>query len=244
MPADTNDLHQSVIDYSVVRGLRAAYDLDEMQLGASAKELQRKARLRPRKIGFSIGSGFHANAWPVAKWVDLARELLEKCDEITILCGLPDLPIAKAIAAALGNPRKLGLEIGSSDFASFVSRVAELDVVIATDGGTAHLCSLGAPILSICGPSPYRRYSPFGLHNRLITRDMSCSPCCQYAAHLANSCLSNECMIGISPDAVAAVALRPARTLKAGIVSVRGGFTLVQGTSHLDREEIFDAFEV
>ncbi len=102
MPADTNDLHQSVIDYSVVRGLRGPYDIDTLHLGAARKSIEAKAKTRPRRIGLSIGSGFHANAWPVAKWVDLSRQLLAGCDDLTILCGPAELPIARTIHAIVG----------------------------------------------------------------------------------------------------------------------------------------------
>lgn len=243
MPADTNDLHQSVIDYSVVRGLRGPYDIDQLHLGARRKEIERKARTRPRRIGFSIGSGFHANAWPVAKWVDLARELLEGCEDLTILCGPAELPIARSITTIVGAPAKLRIEVGSADFGAFIGTVAELDLVIATDGGTAHLCALGAPVLSVYGPSPFRRYAPFGLHNRLVTRGLSCSPCCQYAAHLVNSCLSTECMTAIPPRVVAALALRPSRQAKAGVQHAPPDLKVFHGPSHLDREELIDAFE-
>ncbi len=141
------------------------------------------------------------------------------------------------------GPASLRIEVGSADFAAFVATVADLDLVIATDGGTAHLCALGAPVLSVYGPSPFRRYAPFGLHNRLVTRDLSCSPCCQYAAHLVNSCLSNECMTAISPGTVAGLALKAQRLGKAGVKRLAPDLKVFQGPSHLDREELIDAFE-
>lgn len=247
LPQDTHQLHQSVIDYSVVRTLRGAYDIDAHHFGKSAKILERKAATTPRRIGFSIGSGFHANAWALAKWLELGRHLLEQCEELVILCGPAERPTAELILIALGQPRQARVLPGDANIDGFVSAVADLDLVIATDGGTAHLCSLASPVLSVFGPSPFRRYAPFGKHNRLLTRNLACSPCCQYAGHLINTCLSNECLTGLPPRLVARVATTAYNAARATPSIRRSGSTdgivIATGTSHIGREDVLRAYK-
>ena len=248
LPADTHELHQSVIDYSVVRALRGVYDIDTCHFGDRVKTLQAKAAKPPKTIGLSIGSGFHANAWPIAKWVGLCRALRDRCESLVVLCGPAERAAAERIQAAVGGDGKTTIIQGGSDVASFVGAVADLDLVVATDGGTAHLCSLAAPLVSVFGPSPFLRYAPFGRHNRLLTRRLSCSPCCQYAGHLINTCLSNECMAGIAPEEVAAITRKGynAQRQRPSIVPPAAGgsdLVVVYGTSHVGREEVLDAFD-
>jgi len=238
MTGDTHMVHQSILDYRAARMLRGKFDIDEAYFGNNQAQLERKARRLPKTIGLSIGSGFHANSWPVRKWTELVGLFLPKFDEVVILCGAADAPMAKAILACAGHPRNLTLEIGSSDIGSFLARVQALDLVVATDGGTAHLCSLVAPTLSVFGPSPYKRYAPFGMHNRLITRDMDCSPCCQYAAHLVNTCLSNECMVAIDVAVVDQVVARPVQSKEPAVQFVSKSVKVIHGASHLDRESL------
>jgi heptosyltransferase-2 len=240
---DSHDVHQTVLDYGLARTVMLPFDLDDSHFGDGAKMLQRKARSKPKKIGISIGSGFHANGWPILYWVKLVRRLLEDVESVTILAGPAERTQAQAIALAVGKPATLSISLGTGDFRAFNAIVSELDLVIASDGGTAHLCSLGAPILSVFGPSPFRRYAPFGAHNRLLTRNLACSPCCQYAAHLANGCLANECMLGIDPEIVAAAVLTPPASWRPEMTEIADGILHVVGASHLRREEMLETID-
>ena len=140
------------------------------------------------------------------------------------------------MAAVLRRGAKLGPErviVGDQDYAGFVAAVGELDLVVASDGGTAHLCSKAAPILSIFGSSPYRRYAPYGGWNRILHQRLSCSPCIQYDSRRVNGCLSVECMAAVTAaDVVSALELRPAPRLAAAMVPVRDGLMLLRGVSH------------
>jgi hypothetical protein len=98
--------------------------------------------------------------------------------------------------------------------------------------GTAHLCLLSNRALSICGPGPYRRFAPFGAHNRVLTRDLSCSPGTQFDRCVLNLCVSRECINTIIPAAVfGAIWPRPGapREEPRGF----GNLKLVRGVGHL-----------
>ena len=55
-----------------------------------------------------------------------------------------------------------------------------VDLVIATDSGTAHLTSLVRPVISLCGGSPWTRFAPLGRYNVVLSRRYPCSPCWQF----------------------------------------------------------------
>src|SRR5262249_46208618 len=140
---------------------------------------RQKATRPPQSVGLCIAAGFFANSWPAAHWVALGRQLAARGHRLSVICGPSETEQAQLIARAIGLADRAVIR-GDDDHPGFLARVAELDWVIASDGGTAHLCSLVSPVLSIFGGSPFRRYAPFGRWNRLLTLELPCSPCCQY----------------------------------------------------------------
>lgn len=242
LPRDTHALHQSVIDYTVASLLAGPYDIDTAFYGSRAERVTAKALTPPRRVGLSIGSGFHANTWPVTRWIEAASMLLRRTDGVTILCGPAEEDKARYILDRLGQPRSANVVVGGFDIGAFIDAVDDLDLVVASDGGTAHLCSLVTPIVSIFGPSPFRRYAPYGRLNRLLTRDLSCSPCCQYATELVNGCLTTECMTQITArhlEQVLEIPLSP----YAGEYSLKDDVHVYSGVSHIARERLLANFD-
>ena len=158
----------------------------------------------PRHVGLCIAAGFPTNRWPNSHWLDLASRLAGR-DMYLSLIGGPDerddLRLLSLLLAAV--PHRV--IVGGSQFQHFLDALDTIDVVVATDGGTAHLCSLRKPVCSLFGSSPWRRYAPFGGDNIVITRDEVCSPCLQFSTEAINGCLSRECTALLSPRQVANV---------------------------------------
>lgn len=244
LPRDTHGLHQSVIDYTVASLLAGPYDIDAAFYGSRGTSVVAKAMAPPRRVGLSIGSGFHANTWPVTRWIEAARMLLYRADGLTILCGPAERDKAHFILDRLGRPGTADVLIGGHNVGAFVDAVDGLDLVVASDGGTAHLCSLVTPIVSIFGPSPFRRYAPFGRFNRLLTRELSCSPCCQYATDLVNGCLTTECMTLITPHHLERACDVPLTPGSAALALPRqDGVNLYLGVSHIARDQRLARFD-
>jgi heptosyltransferase-2 len=158
-----------------------------------------------RRVGLCVSAGFHLNAWPLIHWLDLAVRLHKRNLGIVLIGGPAEMVrlqvLSDELARLLGHrPRCL---VGGSDFGGFLRSVADaVDVVIATDSGTAHLLSLVRPILSLFGGSPWRRFAPLGRHNAVLTREYHCSPCCQFRHHVANTCHTQECLVNLFPAQV------------------------------------------
>lgn len=241
LPRDTHALHQSVIDYTVASLIAGPYDIDAAFYGDRAERVIAKASVPARRVGLSIGSGFHANTWPVTRWIEATRMLLRRMDGVTILCGPAERDKAGYIYDQLGRPGSLNIVVGGLDIRAFVDAVDDLDLVVASDGGTAHLCSLVTPIVSIFGPSPFLRYAPYGRLNRLLTRNLSCSPCCQYATELVNGCLTTECMTQITARHLEQV-LELSPLASAGEQSLNDDVHLYFGVSHIARDRRLNQF--
>jgi len=182
-------------------------------------------------VGLCIGAGFPNNRWPHVYWIEIAQELAAGGVDIRIVGGQAERLDAELIRKYLGLPEEHVI-LGSSDFRAFWSAIDDVDVVLATDGGTAHLCSLRRPVLSIFASSPWRRYAPFGKYNRLLTRDLACCPCVQFSSDEVNACVTRECASWILPRDVLRVICTPCLSNMAQEI---GRCVLWSGVSHLAR---------
>ena len=244
MAVDTNDYHQTLIDYTVAYFIAGDYEIDAAFFGPRLYRVVEKAAGPIRKIGLSIGSGFHANAWPLTHWATLARLLLDRADEIVVMGGPGEREKAAFILDRVGGSSRARMAIGGPDIGAFIAVADDMDLIVASDGGTAHLCSLVTPMLSVFGPSPFRRYAPFGRLNKLLTRELPCTPCCQYASTLVNGCLTTECMTGVGPrDVLTAMDTKQDPDAKSSSQLVTGDIQLHIGISHEDRDHRIAEFK-
>jgi hypothetical protein len=233
MPEESHAHHQSILDYSVASEVVPDYDMDALYYGERLHSVRAKALSRPAKVGFSIGSGFFTNAWPLTRWIEAGRMLQAEGREVFIVGGPAEVATSEFLFRKLGLNRS-NLIIGGSDFGALYGELDQLDLVIASDGGTAHLCSVSTPIISLFGSSPINRYAPFGRWNRTISLRLPCSPCCQYARREANGCLSVECLSEIdSEDVQAAMAYTMNARPRSYSLDLGRGRTLFIGLSHL-----------
>ena len=147
--------HETDLQREVVEKLAGSYSRSQYFFG------DRKLQF-PESIsrgGLAPAAGFSGNQWPLNYWIELGQALLRKNCEISLVGGPAEREILRILSHALEVPSSRVI-VGISDFSGFLARVSELNLVIATDSGTAHLCSLVAPLLSIFGPSPFRRFAP------------------------------------------------------------------------------------
>jgi len=203
---DVLDLHVVIEHYQTVCLLTGSYD----PLFSYNYPFFPKPQSRPTKldaVGLCISAGFPLNAWPLNHWLSLA-ELLGKDGVKVALVGGPCEKtrlgiLAEAIEDSLDY--RPSVFIGGDDFAGFLSQVVEeVDLIVATDSGTAHLLSLARPVISLFGGSPLDRFTPFGAFNAVISRLLPCSPCRQFDRKSINTCHTQECLTNLRPDQVLA----------------------------------------
>jgi ADP-heptose:LPS heptosyltransferase len=162
--------------------------------------------LRLDHVALCIAAGFPTNRWPNTYWLELARRLAALGLMVTLVGGPAEREDLIALSRMLVRVPHQVIE-GGADVGAFLDALAGVDLVVASDGGTAHLCSLRKPIVSLFGSSPWRRYAPFGAHNVLLTRDEPCSPCVQFSANEVNGCMTRECTALLRPRQVERVVL-------------------------------------
>jgi ADP-heptose:LPS heptosyltransferase len=179
-----------------------------------------------KNIGLCVSAGFPTNRWPNCYWVELASGLIRSGWRATLIGGPNERGDLTLLSRCLNSlPHKI--LVGGADIAAFLEQLAYIDIIVATDSGTAHICSLRKPVLSIFGSSPWRRYAPFGRDNIVITQALNCSPCVQFSSEEVNGCLTRECAIGLTPSLILNLLKQPLpRSPQSGIVVQRG-------TSHL-----------
>lgn len=157
-------------------------------------------------IGFSIGSGFAGNSWSPTNWVALGQTLIEAGYNIKIFGGPREIAIARFISSSIDFGQVSGrvrVVAGEPDILSTLSMARDCKVVVASDGGTGHLCSLVAPVISLFGGSPYFKFRPLGRKSIVVSKHYACSPCIQYYTGAVNGCLGRECLDTIAPEAIA-----------------------------------------
>jgi ADP-heptose:LPS heptosyltransferase len=201
---DVFDVHVTVEQRTVVESLIGPYD-PQFEIPGHASPPGRPRKLDA--VGLCISAGFPLNAWPMNHWLSLAEQLHQRGIDITLIGGPCEATrlriLAETMAYSLGcTPRLL---IGGDDYEAFLNKLAhQVDLVIATDSGTAHLASLAKPILSLFGGSPWRRFAPFGQGHAIISRQLPCGPCWQFDRGSVNLCHTRECLTNLVPDQVMA----------------------------------------
>jgi heptosyltransferase-2 len=149
------------------------------------------------------GAAHATKRWPPAHWGALARRLLAAGWEVVGTGTAPERRlldtrgVVDAFAAPLGPTAAL---------------LRRASVVVANDSGLMHLAAaVGTPVVALFGPTTRQLgYFPYRARALVLERALSCRPCSPYGgAHCPRG--DHQCMIGITPDEVAAAVAAGAR---------------------------------
>jgi heptosyltransferase-2 len=201
--SDDLDVHVAIEQHDTVAAWTGPYDILASYVYGPAPASVR----RLRTVGLCIAAGFPLNAWPLNHWLELARRMHRRNVDAVLVGGPRERARLQVLAIALADStgRTPRILVGNEDFGGFLQELAEaVDLVIATDSGTAHLASLVRPVLSLFGGSPWRRFAPLGGCNAVVTRQLPCSPCPQFDRTLVNTCSTRECLANLTPAQVEA----------------------------------------
>jgi ADP-heptose:LPS heptosyltransferase len=191
-------LHETEVHRLLLKPIVGDYDPTSIFMSHTNK-LSTKESAMPGTVGLCISAGHSSNSWPIANWIKLSSQLLQLGFRPFFIGGPQEAAELQVAKQAL-NLSDSQIIIGTQDFNSFLTKVASVEVIIASDSGTAHLCSIShRPIISLFGPSPHKRFRPIGPQNHVITLDLNCSPCVQFSTNELNLCVSRECMNSIDP---------------------------------------------
>jgi heptosyltransferase-1 len=105
------------------------------------------------------GAGWGAKRWPVERYADVARALLNRGYRVLVNAGPSELLLADAIHKKTGG----GVTPLLCSIEQLIAITRRVSLAIAGDTGPLHLaCALGRPVVGIYGPTDPSRNGPYG----------------------------------------------------------------------------------
>ena len=116
------------------------------------------------------GAGWGAKVWPVQRYAEIARGLIERGYRVLVNAGPHEEIMADTIVkGTLGNAIPL-----STTLEQLIAVTRRAALCIAGDTGPLHLaCALGRPVIGIFGPTDPSRNGPFGTRFRVLRSPIS-----------------------------------------------------------------------
>ncbi|MGH7936131.1 MAG: glycosyltransferase family 9 protein, partial [Chthoniobacterales bacterium] len=134
-----------------------------------AATLRLPQREKLDQIAIHAGSGSETKNWPIEKWIELARQLVEPNDgnKLLLVGGEADLARLAALRAALPNERaELAENLSLPELAA---RLQSSRLFLGHDSGISHLAAaVGTPSLLLFGPTDPAVWAPANSHVRVL----------------------------------------------------------------------------
>jgi ADP-heptose:LPS heptosyltransferase len=148
-------------------------------------------------LNHDAGQLLPIRSWPVARWTELARRLLEhdpRC--VVVLMGIPSsCASARAIAAEVDHPRLVDFIGKTRHLTDVINLFHQAELLITNDSGPAHFATLtDIASITLFGPETPRLYGPRGPRCVNVYKELACSPCLSAANHRHSPCTDNVCL--------------------------------------------------
>ena len=141
--------------------------------------------------------------WPMDRFVELGRELLENSSITIILTGSPEEKDACEDLALQISPDRTINFAGKTSFKELITLYSISDLLITNDSGPVHFASTTEiPILALFGPETPKIFGPMSPNAKVISLELACSPCVSVFNQKKSSCDDNQCMKQISVQMV------------------------------------------
>ena len=145
-------------------------------------------------------------AWPVDKYIDLAKLILSDPQNVVLLIGAGvDRETTQRVHQALNHDRCIQFT-GQTTFTELMDLFTISDLLITNDSGPAHFASLTSiNNFVFFGPETPRLYGPLGKNTQILYADFPCSPCLTAYNHRNTPCRDNKCLQNIPVNEVYAL---------------------------------------
>jgi ADP-heptose:LPS heptosyltransferase len=184
---------------------KGGYDfiLPEKIKEKTRRELQ---KIKGKKIGIHIGSGptknLYLKRWPIEKWEELIKELLEDKKNNILLFGKHELQENIELKRKIQNPRVYILN--KENLIETMGLINECDLFISSDSLLMHIASIfNKKQIILAGPALNKTIMPSGKNKVILSLDLSCQPCYKYGQYL--KCKNKEkmkCIRGVTVEQV------------------------------------------
>lgn len=171
---------------------------DQENLDSVLKELG-LALDRP-VIGFCPGAEFGAaKKWPESHFSELGRELITRGYQVWIFGGPADVATGDLIADETGSGC-INLA-GKTSLLDAIDLISICESVVTNDSGLMHIAAaVGTRVVAIYGSTSPGFTPPLADDARMISLDLSCSPCFKRECPLGHK----KCLNDLGPDRVSA----------------------------------------
>jgi ADP-heptose:LPS heptosyltransferase len=157
-------------------------------------------------IALQLGAGHDSKTWSPEYWARLARLILKKHPEcsIVLLGGSEDAERARAFMEALdlrGREQRLVLSlVGETDFDLWASVIGRCSWVFAGDTAVVHLASvLGTRVFNLSiGPVRWSETGPYGNGHYVVAANHACAGC----GERSRDASKHSCRTELTPEAV------------------------------------------
>jgi lipopolysaccharide heptosyltransferase II len=164
-------------------------------------------------VAIHPGAGAYslARIWPVRRFAEVARGLIDSCGASVVIVGGPD---EVSIAAELERLADRGEQVlnvaGKTAVHESAALIRRCDLFVGNDSGPMHIAAaVGTPVVAIFGPSNQQVWGPYTppgevSRHRIVARDLPCMPCF-YRVHslgLREGCGPRPCLTGLRAEAV------------------------------------------
>jgi len=154
---------------------------------------------RSKVIILHPGSGSKKKAWPLDRWLNLARTLQDRLgSRMLVVLGPAEGPdVRKAFETAGPNAAVLARGLTLLQLASVMEGCR---FFVGNDSGITHMAAaLGLPTVAIFGPTDQRVWAPRGEETIVVCRGIHCSPCPQERFF---QCKDSECLKAVEVEKV------------------------------------------
>ena len=148
-------------------------------------------------VTISPGSKSLIKKWNFKSFVRLCDRLSDELGMAIVMVGdESDRPLVNEIESSSKN--KIYNLAGRTSIIELAYLIRRSRLLVTNDSAPLHLGSaMETRVLAIFGPTDPRKYGPLGSQNKVIKKDLHCSPC-----ELAQCRFNHECMKSITADEV------------------------------------------
>lgn len=148
---------------------------------------------------------WESKLWPEGHWARVASLLVDGGLAPVLSGSKADAEVTDRICQLSGLGGGILDLAGQTSLKTLAALITKVKVVVSTDTGVMHLAAaMGAPVVSLFGPTAPWRTGPHGVINRALRLGQECSPC------FSRSCPEPRCLTELSPAEVAKAALEAA----------------------------------
>jgi ADP-heptose:LPS heptosyltransferase len=171
-------------------------------------------------VGTITHDGLGARRWPLERFIQIAARCAASNFDVALLMGPSEREETLAVKAAVPETR-----IVEGTLAQIARFLSTCSLVLTNDSGIGHLAAgVGAPVISLFGPTAPWRHGPYG-PNAHALRPSTCPPCfdpkllnTECALNINHRCLREEMTVEIVAAAMNDVlTVENRQTLNSGV---------------------------